>query len=100
MNAPESGAARNDPATLAAARRFREALLKSKQSRTHQAEVEAAAGKFCQALRDVGHTPQSTLINAKKVIHDAIDGDNVLLAERAITSCIEQYFRNDEELSP
>lgn len=99
MDGPESGAPPNDSSTDSAAAQFREALLKSQQSRTNQGEVEAAAGHFCQALRQVGHTPQSTLINAKKVIHDAIDGDNMLLAERAITRCIEQYFRTDDGLS-
>ena len=59
-------------------------------------EVEAAAARFCEALRRAGQTPEGMLIDAKKVIEDAIDGDDVPTAERAVTSCIKHYFRPED----
>ena len=72
---------------------FRAALLRSNRTRNRVVELEAAAARFCQALRRRGVAPERMLVDAKKVIEDAIDGDNVLLAESAVTSCIEHYFR-------
>jgi hypothetical protein len=72
---------------------FRQALVKSHQSHRNIGEVEAAAARFCEALRRAGHTPEGMLIDAKKVIEEAIDGEDVPVAERAVTSCIQHYFR-------
>jgi len=71
---------------------FRKALLKSRETRKDIGEVEAAAARFCQVLRAKGHTPEAMLIDAKRVIEDAIDGDSKPIAERAILSCIQHYY--------
>jgi hypothetical protein len=82
---------------IASARQvFRQALLKSQQSRKTVGEVEAAAARFCEALRRAGQTPEGMLIEAKKVIEDTIGGDDVPVAERAVTSCIKHYFRPED----
>ncbi|MEP6729554.1 MAG: hypothetical protein ABJE10_02895 [bacterium] len=83
----------DDDQVASARERFREALLRSKRSRSSIGEVEVAAGKFCQALRRIGHTPERALIDAKRVIDDTIDGDAVGVAERAVASCIRYYFQ-------
>lgn len=72
---------------------FRDALIHSHQSRTSVGELEAAAAQFCQALRRSGQPPERMLIDAKQVIEEAIDGDDVAMAERAVTSCIQHYYR-------
>jgi hypothetical protein len=74
---------------------FRQALLRSHRSREFLGEVEAAAAHFCRALRERGVAPERMLIDAKRVIEEAIDGDDVLVAERAIESCIRHYYRGD-----
>lgn len=83
-----------DAAIGAAQVQFRDALLHSLQSRTHIGEVEAAAAHFCQVLKRSGRSPEATLIVAKQVIHDAIDGEAQVVAERAVQSCIQHYFRD------
>ena len=60
-----------------------------------QAEQMAAAAHFCRALRQRGVSPERMLIDAKRVIEQAIDGDDVLVAERAVESCIRHYYRAD-----
>jgi hypothetical protein len=72
--------------------RFRDALLKTRESRKDIGEVEAAAARFCEILRRTGHSPEATLIDAKRVIEETIDGDNKPVAERAILSCIQHYY--------
>jgi len=74
---------------------FRQALLRSHHSREFLGEVEAAAAHYCRALRLRGVAPERMLIDAKRVIEQAIDGDNVILAERAVESCIRHYYRAD-----
>lgn len=80
---------------------FRAALLRSHAAggasspTGHVGEVEAAAAQFCRALRRQGHPPERMLRDAKRVIHEAIDGDNVAVAERAVQSCITHYYRKD-----
>lgn len=80
---------------------FREALLRShagggaRGPMGHVGEVEAAAAQFCRELRRQGHPPERMLRDAKRVIHEAIDGDNVAVAERAVQSCITHYYRKD-----
>ena len=74
---------------------FRQALLRSHRSREFLGEVEAAAAHYCRALRQKGVAPERMLIDAKRVIEQAIDGDDVLVAERAVESCIRHYYRAD-----
>jgi hypothetical protein len=86
------GSTPNESELAAARLEFRRALLKSHETRKDIGEVEAAAARFCQVLRRRGHTPEAMLIDAKRVIEDALDGDNVPIAERAILSCIQHYY--------
>ena len=74
---------------------FRQALLRSHRSREFLGEVEAAAAHYCRALRQRGMAPERMLIDAKRIIEQTIDGDDVLLAERAVESCIRHYYRVD-----
>ena len=74
---------------------FRQALLRSHRSREFLGEVEAAAAHFCRALRQRGVAPERMLIDAKRVIEETIDGDDVVVAERAVESCIRHYYRAD-----
>jgi hypothetical protein len=74
---------------------FRQALVRSHRSREFLGEVEAAAAHFCRALRHQGVAPERMLIDAKRVIQEAIDGDDVPVAERAVESCIRHYYRAD-----
>lgn len=74
---------------------FRQALLRSHRSREFLGEVEAAAAHYCRALRQRGVAPERMLIDAKRVIEQAIDGDDVQVAERAVESCIRHYYRTD-----
>lgn len=74
---------------------FRSALLRSHQSREFIGEMESAAAQFCREMRRQGHAPERMLRDAKRVIHEAIDGDNVPVAERAVLSCIQHYYRAD-----
>jgi len=74
---------------------FRQALLRSHRSREFLGEVEAAAAHYCRALRQRGVAPERMLIDAKRVIAQTIDGDDVVLAERAVESCIRHYYRAD-----
>ena len=74
---------------------FKEALLRSHRSREFLGEVEAAAAHFCRALRHQGVPPERMLIDAKRVIEEAIDGDDAPVAERAVESCIRHYYRAD-----
>ena len=74
---------------------FRQALIRSHHSREFLGEVEAAAAHFCRALRRLGVPPERMLVDAKRVIEEAIDGDDVPVAERAVESCIRHYYRAD-----
>jgi hypothetical protein len=93
---PKSDITEEVDAIASARQVFRLALIRSHENRRNIGEVEAAAARFCEALHRAGHTPEGTLIDAKKVIEDAIDGDDVPVAERAVTSCIQHYFRPGE----
>lgn len=77
----------------AAEAQFRQALMRSHQSREFLGEVEAAAAHFCRALRQRGVAPERMLIDAKRVIEDVIDGDDIPVAERAVEGCIRHYYR-------
>jgi hypothetical protein len=72
---------------------FKQALLRSHRSREFLGEVEAAAAHYCRALRQRGVTPERMLVDAKRVIEQTIDGDDVPIAERAVESCIRHYYR-------
>jgi hypothetical protein len=79
----------------AAEEKFRQALLRSHHSREFLGEMEAAAAHYCRALKQRGVAPERMLIDAKRVIHDVIDGDDVPIAEHAVESCIRHYYRAD-----
>jgi hypothetical protein len=74
---------------------FRTALQRAHRTRDCIGEVESAAAQFCRELRRQGLPPEQVLKDAKRVISDAIDGDNAPVAERAVLSCIKHYFRSD-----
>ena len=74
---------------------FKQALIRSHRSREFLGEVEAAAAHFCRDLRRQGVPPERMLIDAKRVIEEAIDGDDAPIAQRAVESCIRHYFRAD-----
>jgi hypothetical protein len=88
-----------DPApeqpNAAVAESFKQALIRSHRSREFLGEVEAAAAHYCRALRRQGVPPERMLVDAKRVIEEAIDGDDVPVAERAVESCIRHYYRVD-----
>jgi hypothetical protein len=81
--------------TAAVEESFRQALLRSHRSRQFLGEVEAAAAHYCRALRQLGVPPERMLVNAKRIIDEAIDGDDVTVAEHAVESCIRHYYRAD-----
>ena len=84
-----------EPQTALVEETFKQALIKSHRSREFLGEVEAAAAHFCRALKRQGVPPERMLIDAKRVIEQAIDGDDVPVAERAVESCIRHYYRAD-----
>lgn len=85
--------------TALAEETFRNALLRSHRTRDHVGdhvgELESAAAQFCRELRLLGLAPEQMLKHAKRVINETIDGENVPVAERAVLSCIQHYFRTD-----
>jgi hypothetical protein len=74
---------------------FRRALLRSHRTREFVGEMESAAAQYCREARRQGYPPERTLRDAKRVISDAIDGDDAIMAERAVLSCIQHYYRAD-----
>jgi hypothetical protein len=74
---------------------FRGALLRAHRSRGFIGEMESAAAQFCREMRRQGHPPERMLTDAKRVIHEVIDGDDAPVAERAVVSCIQHYYRAD-----
>lgn len=74
---------------------FRRALLQSHRSREFVGEMESAAAQYCREGRRLGRPPERMLRDAKRVIADAIDGDDAVMAERAVVSCIQHYYRAD-----
>jgi hypothetical protein len=46
-------------------------------------------------MRRQGHPPERMLRDAKRVIEQAIDGDDQKVAERAVLSCIQHYYREE-----
>jgi hypothetical protein len=80
---------------LAAEMHFRDALLRARETRESIGQMESAAAQFCREMRRQGHPPERMLRDAKRVIHEAIDGDDGPVAERAVQSCIQHYFRTE-----
>jgi hypothetical protein len=74
---------------------FRRALLRSHRTREYVGEVESAAAQYCREGRRQGYPPERMLRDAKRVISDTIDGDDAIMAERAVLSCIQHYYRAD-----
>ena len=74
---------------------FRSALLRTHMTHGFIGEMEWAAAQFCREMRRQGHPPERMLRDAKRIIHEAIDGDDVSVAERAVQSCIQHYYRPD-----
>jgi hypothetical protein len=91
----ESGESAGGMQPHIAEQQFKEALVRSHRSREYLGEVEAAAAHFCRALRREGVPPERMLVDAKRVIQEAIDGDDAPVAERAVESCIRHYYRAD-----
>jgi hypothetical protein len=83
----------DDRGVSAAREQFREALRVSSKTRNSIGNLEAAAAHFCQALRQEGVSPERMLIDAKRVIEETIDDSNRALAEKAVLSCIQHYYR-------
>jgi hypothetical protein len=81
--------------TALAEETFRSALLRSHRKRDYVGELESAAAQFCRELRRQGLPPEQMLKDAKRVISETIDAENVPVAERAVLSCIQHYFRTD-----
>lgn len=74
---------------------FRSALVRSHRTHGFIGEMEWAAAQFCREMRRQGHPPERMLRDAKRIIHEAIDGDDVPVAEKAVLSCIQHYYRPD-----
>ncbi|MEO7455863.1 MAG: hypothetical protein ABIY52_06350 [Gemmatimonadaceae bacterium] len=92
MTTQETHAVQSDDDVVAARDKFRAALSYSHATRGGIAELEASAATFCLLMRQAGHTPERTVIDAKAVIEETIDGHDATLAERAVSRCIEHYF--------
>ena len=84
-----------EPASNEAETNFRQALLRSHRTREFVGEMESAAAQFCREARRNGLPPERMLRDAKRVIEDVIDGDDATMAERAVLSCIQHYYRVD-----
>jgi hypothetical protein len=91
----ESEGASQEQRAADAERHFRDALLKAHRTHGFVGEMESAAAQFCRELRRQGLPPERTLRSAKRVIEQAIDGDDVHVAERAVITCIKHYYRVD-----
>lgn len=93
MSGPRLDADQGEDAIAVARVQFRTALINARKERTSIGDVEAAAARFCLALKRVGRSPEATLIVAKEIIEEAIDGEAKPVAERAVLSCIQHYYR-------
>jgi hypothetical protein len=85
----------NAERAVAAEANFRESLLRARDTRDSIGQVEFAAAQYCRELRRQGLPPERMLRDAKRVIHEAIDGNDSVVAERAVQSCIQHYFRTE-----
>jgi hypothetical protein len=91
----DSGESGADERAMDAELVFRDALLRSHRTHGFIGEMESAAAQFCREMRRQGHPPERMLRDAKRVIHETIDGDDAPMAERAVVSCIQHYYRAD-----
>jgi hypothetical protein len=91
----ENEGASQEQRAAEAEQQFHDALLKAHRTHGFVGEMESAAAQFCRELRLQGHPPERMLRDAKRVIEQAIDGDDVRVAERAVMSCIQHYYRVD-----
>ncbi len=82
-----------DPKGATAEEAFKQALIRSHRSREFLGEVESGPAHYGRALRGQGVPPERMLVDAKRVIEEAIDGDDVPVAQRAVESCIRHYYR-------
>ena len=73
---------------------FRVALVAANKTRNAARQLEEAVAAFCHGSRLLGRSPERVIVDAKQVIEEAIDGDNAILASRAVSSCIQHYFRD------
>jgi hypothetical protein len=89
----ESAGAGPDERAQAAESSFRDALIRASRTRESIGQMESAAAQYCREMRRQGHPPEKMLRDAKRVIHETIDGDDIPVAERAVQSCIQHYYR-------
>lgn len=75
--------------------RFRSALARSSRNRDFIGEVESAAAQYCREMRRQGHAPERVLKDAKQVIYEVLDHHAAPIAEAAVQSCIQHYYRPD-----
>jgi DNA-binding GntR family transcriptional regulator len=78
-----------------AERQFHDALIQAHRTHGFVGVLESAAAQFCRELRRQGVPPERTLRDAKRVIEQAIDGDDAMVAELAVVTCIKHYYRAD-----
>ena len=79
-----------------AAALFHESLRRARHDRNDLLRrLESAAAHYCREMREQGCTPEHTVREAKRVIHDAIAGDDARVAELAVACCIRHYYRAD-----
>ena len=95
MPEPSEKLSDSTDSALSAQADFRDALLRASHTRESIGQVEAAAAQYCRELRRLGLPPERMLRDAKRVIEEAIDGNDSLVAERAVQSCIQHYFRSE-----
>ena len=87
--------AASDARTSIAETSFHDALLRARSRHEPIEVVEAAAAEYCVELKRQGYPPERMLRDAKRVISQAIDGEDARVAEHAVQSCIRNYYRPD-----
>jgi hypothetical protein len=95
LETPDDASDGAEERAMAAELHFRDALLRARETKESIGQMESAAAQFCREMRRQGHPPERMLRDAKRVIHDAIDGHDAPVAERAVQSCILHYFRQE-----
>ena len=84
-----------DERAASAALIFRDALRNARRLPGNIGELESAAAQYCREMRRQGHPPERMLRDAKRVIDEAIDGDDAPVAEYAVRVCIQHYYRGE-----
>ena len=87
---------RDDTAVTAARLGFREALMRSHRKHGYYDQLEIAASRYCTLLHEQGFSPERTVVLAKQVIEEVIDDHDRPVAERAVTICIQEYYRAEQ----